>query len=225
MALVMVILFSLVFAAGHLVLSHDPIREALIEKMGEMIFRGVYSLVSLVGLVGAFFFFIKYRDSMGARMWEIEPWGLPLVYLLMLCAFLLLMLSLGNPSPTGMMPTSMEPRGVLRITRHPMNMAFAMFGLAHVIANPRLGDLFLFGSFFVVGFFGAYHQDSRKKRKLGPEFTEFQNKTSVLPFAAVISGKTPLNPGELSTVLLAIGAVAFVVMLFVHSRLFGVTPY
>jgi uncharacterized membrane protein len=224
MALVMLIVFSVLFALTHIIMSHGGIRAGLIEKLGEMPFRGVYSLVALVTLGGAIALFAGHKGA-GPVLWNTPGWLFPVVWLLVLLAFVLVLSSLANPSPTGMMPAKIEARGILRVTRHPMNMGLAMWALGHTIANGKLADVFFFGSIFVVGFIGAYHQDRRKARERGDEFKDFQKKTSILPFAAVITGKTRLEFSELSVPLLAIAAVAFIIILFLHNKLFGVAPW
>ncbi len=225
MALLAVALLSVLFAATHIGLSHGRIREGLVKRLGDLGFRAVYSLISIVTLVGAIAVFWRFGGAMGKELWEPSFWLLVPVYPLVLLSFALLFLMLANPSPTGMVPASMEPRGVLRITRHPMNMGIAAFALGHMMANSRPGELFLFGSLFVVGFFGAYHQDRRKAAEKGEEFKAFRERTSVPPFAALIRGKTRLEPGEFSAVLLGLAVLAFVAMLFLHARIFGQAPY
>ena len=162
---------------------------------------------------------------MGPVLWTLSPWLYPVIYLLMLLAFLLLAFSVVNPSPAGMRPASMEPRGVLRVTRHPMNMGFACFGLSHMLANGSLGDLFFFSSLFVVGFFGAFHQDRRKAREKGEPFLAFQNQTSVIPFAAILSGKTRLETGEFNRIVIVVAVVAYVAVILLHQKLFGIRPF
>lgn len=221
--LILLIIASSLFFLTHLVLSHGFIREAMIEQLSELGFRAVYSLVAFLTLGLAILMMMKVQD-MGPVFWD-STWLYPLTYLLMMLAFTLTLLALANPSPTGMMPAAMEPRGVLRVTRHPMNMGIASFALAHLIANGSLGGLFFFGAIFLTGFVGAYHQDRRKAREKGDEFRTFQEQTSVLPFAAIINGKTRLAIKEFSLPLLVIAAAAYVAMIFLHQRLIGVTPF
>jgi len=225
MALFMVAISSVLFFATHLLLSHGRIRESLVRRLGEWPFRGVYSLISLGTLGAAVLVFWKWNDSMGEALWPMSSWLLVLVWPLVLLGLLLLVLMAANPSPAGMAPASFESRGVLRITRHPMNMGIASWALGHMIANSEPGELFLFGSLFAVGFFGAYHQDRRKAREKGEEFRKFQRNTSVLPFAAIVTGKTRLKIKEFSFIMLGIAVAAFIVLLYFHQRLFGVAPY
>jgi uncharacterized membrane protein len=224
MALFLLILLSLLFVATHLGMSHDPYRSQMVRRLGPQPFMGVYSLVSLVTLGGAIWVFATH-EHLGPRLWTLPGWLYPVVYLLMILSFLLLVLSVSTPSPTGMRPASMEPLGVLRVTRHPMNMGFACFGIAHVLANGTLGDVFFFGSIFLVGFAGAYHQDRRKAREQGEPFRIFQSRTSVFPFAAILQGKTGFVAGELSRPLLVTAVAAFLAALLLHEKLFGVSPF
>jgi len=224
MALFLLMLLSVLFAATHLGMSHDPYRERMVRRLGPQLFMGVYSLVSVVTLGGALWVFSTHKGE-GPHLWSLSGWLLPAIYLLMLLSFLLLVLSVATPSPTGMLSSSMEPRGVLRVTRHPMNMGFACFGLAHLLANGALGDVFFFGSIFVVGFAGAYHQDARKAREHGEAFVPFRQATSVLPFAAILQGRNRLETGEFSRPLLAAALVACAAAVLLHQKLFGVSPF
>ena len=224
MALALLILLSVLFAVTHIGMSHDPYRSRMIQKLGEKPFMGIYSLVSLITFGGAIWVFAGHR-KMGPVLWTLSHWLYPIVYLLMLLAFVLLVFSVVNPSPAGMRPASMEPRGVLRVTRHPMNMGFACFGASHVLANGSLGDIFFFGSLFAVGFFGAYHQDQRMARQKGEPFLAFRKQTSVFPFAAILSGKTRLETGEFNRIVLAGIVVAYVAVILLHQTLFGIRPF
>jgi uncharacterized membrane protein len=224
MALAILILMSVLFAVTHIGMSHDPFRARLVEKLGPKGFQVVYSLVSLVTFGVAVFVFADNRKA-GPVLWTLPGWLYPIVYLLMLFAFLLLVLSMRDRSPAMMIGGKMVPEGVLRITRHPMNMALACFALAHMIANGSLGDVAFFGSIFVVGFFGSYHQDQRKVREKGEDYVAFQRQTGVLPFAAVVQGKIGLAAKDLRVPFVIFAVLAFVAALVVHEDLFGIRPF
>lgn len=224
MSLALLILLSGLFAVTHIGMSHDPYRSRMSEKLGEKPFMGVYSLVSLVTLGGAIWVFSQTSD-LGPVLWTLPTWLHPVVYLLALMGVLLLVLSFADPSPAGMVPAAVEPRGVLRITRHPMNMGIACFALAHMMANGALGDLFFFGSLFVVGCLGPFHQDRRKAREKGESYVTFQEQTSAIPFAAIISGKTKLELGEIRLPFAVMAVVVYVAVILLHGRLFGISPF
>jgi uncharacterized membrane protein len=222
MKLALLCLVCALFPLTHMVMSHGIIREKMIGALGTWPFRGVYSLVSLLTL-GAAVELFRHNVHLGPVLWDLPRWLELVVALpLMLLAFELLFLSLATPSPASMMPARPEARGVLRITRHPMNMAFACFGLAHMIANGALGDLAFFGAFFVLGLFGPMHQDRRLARDRGTAFRDFQKDTSGLPFVAILLRRNRLELAELSFPLLVLGAAAFAALVFFHGRLFDV---
>ena len=57
-----------------------------------------------------------------------------------------------------------QGRGIQRITRHPGNFAFALFGIGHMLSSPRVGDWIFFGGFVVYGIVSSMHQDRRDCR-------------------------------------------------------------
>jgi uncharacterized membrane protein len=219
------IVLSVAFAVTHIVLSHRPIRDALIRLMGEWPFRGLYSVISLVTLVGAGVLLWRNRHA-GPLLWDLPGWlVLAIAIPLMLVALLLLVTSVANPSPAAMVPGSMAARGALRITRHPMNIGIGLFGLAHVIANGWLGDVAFFGALAVVGLLGPWHQDRRKAVELGEPYRELQKQTSIIPFAAILTGRNRLAFGELKLPLVLIAVILFAALFVFHGTLFGIKLY
>ncbi|MCG6947676.1 MAG: hypothetical protein LJE93_02015 [Acidobacteria bacterium] len=221
MTLTLVVLFSALFVVTHLGLSHDPIRHGVVDTIGEWPFRGLYSVVSFLTLGPAAVLWWQNRH-LGAVLWELPFWTeRTIAGVLVFFGLFLLFQLLATPSPAGMMPAKAEARGILRVTRHPMNMGLALWGLAHLLANGTVGDIAFFGSFVVVGIIGPYHLDARHKRNKGEEFTEFCKQTSVLPFGAILRGRNRLALDELSFPLALISTAAFVALLFFHDRFFG----
>ena len=221
MILTLIVVFSMLFVLTHIGLSHGSIRQGLVDKLGQWPFRGLYSLVSF-GTLGPAAVLWWQNRHLGPVLWELPFWPERVVAAaLVLLALLLLFQSLATPSPASMAPAKNEPRGVLRITRHPMNMALALWGFAHLLANGTLGDAVFFGSFVVVGVLGAYHMDARLKRSKGEGFVEFCTKTSVLPFGAIATRRNRLVLGEMAFPLALIAVVVFVVLAVFHGRFFG----
>jgi uncharacterized membrane protein len=221
MTLTLIVMFSALFVVTHLVLSHDTIREAGVKSIGQWPFRGLYSLIAFLTLGPAAVLWWQNRH-LGAVLWELPIWPVRvLAAVIMFFALQLLLLSMATPSPASLAPAKIEARGILRVTRHPMNIGLAMWGLAHLLGNGTVGDIAFFGSFVVVGVIGPYHLDTRYKRSKGEEFKEFCQQTSVLPFGAILRGRNRLVLDELSFPLAVIAVVLFAVLTIFHSRFFG----
>ena len=221
MILILIVVFSALFVVTHLLMSHGAIRENLVAKLGQWPFRGVYSVVSFLTLGPAAVLWWQNRH-LGPVLWEFNPWverGIALVLMLVAVEFLALMLA--DPSPASMLPGSKEPRGILRVTRHPMNMGLALFGLAHLLANGTVGDIAFFGSFFVLGVVGPFQMDARLKKTRGEAYVEFCRQTSVIPFVAIARGRTTFRADEISFPLFLIGVIVYVILVVFHGKFFG----
>jgi uncharacterized membrane protein len=154
------------------------------------------------------------------------PWIRHVTESLVLLALLFLTLSFATPNPatttselSGRFPRS--ARGIHRVTRHPMNTAFALFGLAHLLSNPTTGDWIFWGGFVVYALASAFHQD-RRLLASGPEaFRSFHAETSYWPFGALLRGRQRIAPHEISLVAVGAAIVLFVLLRWLHPRLIG----
>jgi uncharacterized membrane protein len=206
------------FAASHLVLSHVPVRRRLVARLGELPFRGLYSLVALglfVPLVGTYF---RHKHA-GAWLWVLPPtpalrWG---VYVGMGVALVLAVASLVRPSPAAVVPGDPVPRGAYRLTRHPLMMAFAIFGLVHLLPNGSTADVAFFGGFAVFAVIGALHQD-RRKLATDARYRAFYEATPFVPFTGT---DTLWGLRELLPVVAPLGVAATVVVRWFHAAWFG----
>jgi uncharacterized membrane protein len=217
--------FWVAFAGTHVWLSSVRTRTALIGTIGAQSFQGLYSLVALVTFVPLVWIFAAHKHA-GPLVWTtIGPSGLarPLNHVLMAAAVVLFVASL-LPSSTA--PSAMQAhgpavaRGILRVTRHPMLAAFALFGVAHLLMNGSVGDVLFFGGFPVFAWIGARHQDARKVREV-PEYGALVATTSIVPFAAILAGRQRLVARELPLAAFAGGLLVTVLLRFYHRTLFG----
>ncbi len=224
--LILILVFSVLFPATHILMSHGRLRTGLVRTLGgEWPFRGLYTLVSFLTFFPLVFLWWENR-GLGPELWKLPFWLERAIALpLMLLAVVLFVMMLAAPSPASMRPGATVARGILSVTRHPMNMAFVGFGLAHVMANGFLGDVFFFGQFAVLGLVGAFHQDARFARDRGERFREFMATTSVLPFAAILQGRVRLAVDRRTLAMFLFALAVFAALVLLHERLFGVAVY
>lgn len=216
----------LTFGGSHLLLSHGGIRSALVGRLGDRGFSAAYSIVALAAFYLLVVAYFPHRHA-GTPFWDLRL-VLPAVRIteaLAYVAFFFIAAGLLAPSPLSMgaRGAALEPRGLLRVTRHPFLMGTALLGLAHCVANGFPSDLAFFGGLTVFSVAGAYHQDARKRRAAAGTARAFFDGTSVLPFAAILSGRQSLRLGELPWLRGGLGILAAYVIRSFHDNWWG-TP-
>ena len=210
----------ILFAGTHIGLGSYRIRKALIDKLGERMFQGVYSLVALATFAFLCFAYAKSTDETPFIVWGKD--SRVMLYLCdftMLLGFIVFFCGFFNPTPLGMKPVRFDAFGVTRITRHPQNMGFALFGLSHLFTNRLAVDWIFFGGFVLFGYLGSMHQDRRKVREIGSELEDFVSQTSITPFWAILTRVQRLNFGELSKIGLVLGIAATVIARILHPSI------
>jgi len=218
------------FLAIHLLVSGTHLRRALVGRIGERPYLGLFSLASaglIVWLVMAYNAAQKSPDnSLLYDLGHIRDLGVVVVAL----AFFLGVQGLLLPNPTSVQQEKAALRedavkGVLHITRHPFLWAVILWSGFHLAANGDVASVVFFATFFVLALFGTFSIDAKRKRRLGPAWSEFASKTSNLPFAAVLAGRTRLSLAEDFGWRFWLSLFFFLAFLFAHSRLFGVSPF
>jgi uncharacterized membrane protein len=131
------ILGLILFLLPHSVRVWDgAMRERMVARFGEKGWKGLYSLVSLIGLVLIVWGYGLARQA-PVVLWDPPVWTRHIAILINLFAFILLAVYLA-------------PAGVLKARLgHPMVLAVKTWAFAHLIANGTLADVLLFGSFLV----------------------------------------------------------------------------
>jgi len=124
-------------------------RQAILERLGEKAYKGVYTLVSLLGFGLMVFGFDQVRwDS--PLLWAPPVWVKHAAALLMLLSLV-------------MLASAYTPRNAIKAKlHHPMVLSVKVWALAHLLANPRLADVVLFGAFLlwsVLNFRAARQRD------------------------------------------------------------------
>ncbi len=220
-----ILLWWLLFGVTHIGGSSQLVRGPLVRRFGLMGFKVLYSVVALATFVPLCS--VYFNNKHAGPLLFLPGSGMRLAtQVLMLLALIVLGQSLATKSPLttlAEMTSSFRSRarGIQRLTRHPQNLSFALFGFSHMLSNPFIGDWIFFGGFLIYGLISAIHQDKRTLATGPKEVREFQAETSVMPFGAILAGKQQLALREYNFVALAVSVVGFVVLRLLHSWLFG----
>ncbi len=220
-----ILLWWVLFGGTHILGSALPVRRFLIHRFGLWAFKGIYSVVALITLLQLSFVYFLDRHA-GPELFAPLPGSRLATQAVMFISLLILgqAFAASNPMATvAEMTGRLEPRarGIHRVTRHPMNFGFFLFGAAHCLSNRHLGDWIFFGGFVVYAVASAVHQD-RRILAAGPEPAKrFLAETSLVPFSAILAGRQRLAPGEYSLLAAGVSVAAFIVLRLGHASLFG----
>ncbi len=219
------VLGALLFVLGHLGLSQ--IRDPLIGRLGAGGYEGLYSLVALIGL-GVLIY--GWGVAPYAPLWAGPVWSRWIPLLVMPLVMVLQVASFTERNPTTPKGDDLLRRqdhgvGYLAITRHPGLASTALWGLAHLPTNGDLTALLGFGSFTVLSVAGIYHIEARRRRQVGEAaWARIAATTSILPFWAILRGRTRLKFHQLGLIPLLGGLGLYVGVLLTHAWLFGASP-
>lgn len=220
--------WGVALAGAFLLLSHfgpttPGVRERIVGAIGDGPYRGLYSLVSLaafVWIVGAYGAAPHEPLAGGVRGLHWVP------AILMLPASLLLVGSLSQRNPTAMGQEkglgADAATGIMRVTRHPMMWAVALWALSHLVANPDAASAWLFGTFALLALAGTVRLDAKKARAAPDAWAAFADATSNAPFLAIASGRQRLVLSEIGWGRAAAAVALYAALALVHPWLFGV---
>ncbi len=216
----------LAFSLFH-VLPSTPLRNGLIRRYGRPAFMWGYSVVSFLLFVWLWWAFFQAEPEevywVTDRTFRLVSAGV------MFFAFQFLIIGTLQKRPVLLTaetllanPTAI--RGILRITRHPLLWALALWAGTHVANNGDPAGLLLFGYFTVLAVGGTVLIDFRRKRLLPPEaWAELTHKTSNLPFLAILRGRNRLGPAlrEIGWWRPLLATALWAAVLHGHAALFG----
>ncbi|MCD6072460.1 MAG: NnrU family protein [Microvirga sp.] len=109
-------------------------RATLIGTIGEGAYKGLYSLLSLAGIVLISVGYGQYRANGYIPVWDPPVWTQHLALLLVLIAFICFV--------AAYLPGRIKSR-----LKHPMLAGVKIWAFAHLLANGDLGSILLFGAF------------------------------------------------------------------------------
>jgi len=221
-------MIQLIVATGAFLVTHfvpsTPLRAAIVRSTGERGYLGLYVLVAFATLGWMIF---AYNRAPLEPLWP----GLRLLpAIVMPFAFILVVCGALSRNPTAVAQEKVlkadEPaRGILRVTRHPVQWGILLWAAAHLLARGDLKSAIFFGGIFALSGLGMVLIDSRKARTLGDDWKRFADVTSNLPFVAIAQGRNRFDAAEIGVRNPAIGLALYAAFLLLHSWLFGARPY
>lgn len=132
----LLILGLIIFLGIHsLSIVNEPLRNRLAKSMGEGGFKGLYSLIAIVGLVLIVWGYGAARLE-PTLLYSPPGWLRHLAMLLLVPVFPLLF-------------AAYFPGRISRTLKHPMLVAVKLWAVAHLLANGMAHDVLLFGGFLV----------------------------------------------------------------------------
>ncbi|MGE0741520.1 MAG: NnrU family protein [Hyphomonadaceae bacterium] len=218
------------FALIHVGVSATGLRAALVGRIGEGPYRGLFSLASLALLAAMIYFYGEVRadpfDPLNAPMWASPAWLAWPARVLALAGVTLAVAGLLTPGPTFIgfekkaLATPEPAHGVLRLTRNPFLWGISLWAAGHLLANGERVAVMLFGVLGLMVILGSRSID-RKAQARDPEgWARFEAVSSNIPFAAIVQGRNRLAVGEMWWRLLVGLAAAFAIA-WAHAAAFG----
>jgi uncharacterized membrane protein len=193
------ILGLILFLGAHSVrVVADNWRAEKIAAWGDKVFKGVYTLVSILGF---YLLVVGYGE---ARLQPLALWNPPIFtrhisMLLMLLSSILLI-------------ATYIPRNHFKMRlRHPMVLSVKVWALSHLLANGNLADLVLFGSFLIWAVLNFRSARARDRAQV-------EN-------SVAIEDSLP-KPNLYATLIALFGGMALwaVITFVLHAKVVGVAP-
>lgn len=213
--------YALAFGAfflTHSVPVRPPVRPWLVARLGPAGFGMAYSALSLgvlAWLIGA------AGRAPYLPLWPWAAWQNHVVLSAMLPVCLILALAIARPNPFsfgGARNHRFDPArpGIVRLTRHPLLLALALWAGAHLLANGDLAHALLFGTFAGFALLGMGIIDRRKRREMGAAWARLDSARREAPPRPVSWTGTMLRLG--------LGVALYAALLRLHPWLFGISP-
>ena len=213
-------LATIAFVGTHLALSH-PLRLQLIRNLGEAGFTLLYSAVAFAALGWMALEYMALDTDV--PVWIAPDWWWPVASALMLVASILLVGSLiRNPAfpQPGANPASRKVRvatGVFAITRHPMNMSFALWALVHLSLWWSGRNLIVASGILLLAIVGSIGQDRKKAASIGEPWRQWMARTSFVPFGALLSGRAKWRDAAPGWIALLGGSAFWLAVVTFHA--------
>ncbi|WP_137126431.1 NnrU family protein [Roseomonas sp. HF4] len=219
--MILLVLAALLWVFVHVGVSGTALRGAVVARLGETGFTIAFSVASVAAIA---LLVQAWQGAETTPLWFAPAWLRWVLAVLMLPAFVLFACSLiGNPTAMGgARLIAAGPRGIQRVTRHPMLWSFAIWAAVHVVGNGDSAAIVFFGAFLVTALAGMPSIDAKMARRHGDGWAGFAAASSILPFGAILAGRNRLDLREIGWIAPLAGLVLWAGFLHAHRHVFGV---
>ncbi len=218
---------AIAWVAVHIGVAGTAVRGAIVSRIGEKAFRGLFVVLSLALL---YWLGTAYGAAGPVRqLWIAPRWLVVAGMWLLLPATLLLVCAVSQPNPTsisgkGALERDEPATGMLRVTRHPMLWAFILWAVVHVAALGTLSALLLTGAILVTALVGMPSLDAKYAARYPERWPRFAAATSIVPFVAIAQGRNRLVLREIGWLRPWLAIVLWGVLIALHPLAFEVNP-
>ncbi len=212
----------------HLAIAGTPLRDRIVQHIGERAFRAAFAFASLLNII---WLGLAWGAAGPVRiLWQAPDWLVVLCMLLLIPAVVLLIGALTTPNPTAVggeraLQSDNPAQGVVRITRYPMLWAFALWAATHLIIAGTLGAAIFMAAFLVVAIAGMFSLDAKYARRVPQQWPAFARATSILPFVAIAQGRNRFAFNEIGLWRIAVAIVLWCVLVALHPPVYDVNPW
>jgi len=181
----LLILGIIIFFSIHLV-PIFPIKNILINRLGENKYKGLFSLIALVGLLIIIYGFSRADFY---PIWDPLPYSKEIALALMPISMILL-------------TAANIQTNIKKFSKHPMLIAILIWSFVHLIANGDLRSIILFGSFGLYALIDIFFSKKVLTTNIEAKYTLSKD-----------------------IMVIIIGLVAYLIIVYYHQFIAGVTIF
>jgi uncharacterized membrane protein len=167
------------------------------KRLGPRLYRIFFAITSLPLAVILIIYFFNHRYD-GLQLWQVQ--GVPgvqaIVWVLSAISFLFLYPATFNLLEIAAIQkpqVHLFETGIIRITRHPQMIGQVIWCIAHTLWLGTTFTLVTSVGLVLHHLFGVWHGDRRLSVRYGEAFEAVKQRTSIIPFKAVIDRRQSLK--------------------------------
>jgi len=167
------------------------------KKIGARLYRVAFALLSIPIAVVLIIYFFNHRYD-GQQLWQVQtvPGVQAVVWVLSAISFLFLYPATFNLLEIAAVQkpqVHLYETGIIRITRHPQMVGQVIWCVAHTLWLGTSFTLVTSIGLVLHHLFGVWHGDRRLSDRYGEAFAQVRQRTSIIPFLAVLDGRQSLK--------------------------------